>query len=649
MALPVPNLDDRRFQDLVDDAKRMLQQRCPELRWTDHNVHDPGVTLIELFAWMTELLLYRLNRVPDRQYVKFLELIGLNLFPPTAARVPVTFWLAAPQPEVVRIPPGTGVATRRTPTDDAIPFATLRPLDIIPSSLAHACSSITEGEIRNHHDDLERDGFACFDRVPKTGDSLLLGLSEAVPSCAVTLRFRCTVEGVGVDPENPPLRWEAWTDEGWVACELESDTTGGLNRDGDVIVHVPPEHLVSVIGERRGGWLRGIVTEVREDQPRYSASPTIHAASAFTCGGTAEAMNGETVQNEMIGTSEGVPGQRFAVRRGPVLIGDPPPVLTVSEGDGWTVWTRVGDFSESREDSDVFVLDAAAGEVVFGPGVRQPDGSLKQYGAVPRKDARLRLTYQVGGGGGGNVAGGSIRELKSSIPYVARVQNRRPAQGGVDAESIDNAKVRGPILLRTRDRAVTTEDYAYLAQEAAPEVARVRCVAAGNGAGAGGVRVLVVPSVGRRGGRLALSELLPPADVMERITARLDECRVVGSRVLVETPLYRGITVVARIRARRRFNAARLQEEALQALYDYFHPVSGGPENEGWPFGRAVHIGEVYSVLQRLRATEFVEDVRLFGADPRTGERGPAEQRLELEAHELVFSYEHQVLVEGAS
>ena len=74
MALPVPNLDDRRFQDLVDDAKRLVQQKCPE--WTDHNVSDPGVTLIETFAWMTDQVLYRLNRVPERNYVKFLELIG---------------------------------------------------------------------------------------------------------------------------------------------------------------------------------------------------------------------------------------------------------------------------------------------------------------------------------------------------------------------------------------------------------------------------------------------------------------------------------------------------------------------------------------------------------------------------------------------
>ena len=80
--LPAPNLDDRRFQDLVDDAKRLVQQRCPE--WTDHNVSDPGVTLIEAFAQMVDQLIYRLNRVPDLHYVKFLELIGVELRPPAA-------------------------------------------------------------------------------------------------------------------------------------------------------------------------------------------------------------------------------------------------------------------------------------------------------------------------------------------------------------------------------------------------------------------------------------------------------------------------------------------------------------------------------------------------------------------------------------
>jgi predicted phage baseplate assembly protein len=238
--------------------------------------------------------------------------------------------------------------------------------------------------------------------------------------------------------------------------------------------------------------------------------------------------------------------------------------------------------------------------------------------------------------------------LKSSIPFVARVENRRAAAGGVDGEELENAKVRGPIRLRTRGRAVTTEDFEHLAREAAPEVARIRAVAAGDGADAGSVRVLVVPAATARDGWLRFEQLVPTEETLQKITDRLEESRVIGTRAIVEPPVYRGVTVVAKLKARGRQNPTRLQGEALQALYAYFDPITGGPDASGWPFGRPVNVGEVYSVLQGLRGTELVEDARLFGADPVTGQRGQQTQRLELEPHALVFSYEHQVLVEGA-
>ena len=83
VTLPTPTLDDRRFQDIVDEAKRLIPRYCPE--WTDHNLSDPGVALIELFAWMTEMILYRLDQVPDLHYTRFLDLMGIRLFPPAAA------------------------------------------------------------------------------------------------------------------------------------------------------------------------------------------------------------------------------------------------------------------------------------------------------------------------------------------------------------------------------------------------------------------------------------------------------------------------------------------------------------------------------------------------------------------------------------
>src|SRR2546430_7543411 len=107
MVLPVPKLDDRSFQDLVNEAKKLIPRYAPE--WTDHNVSDPGVTLIELFAWMTELLLYRMNQVPTRNYIKFLELIGVHLEPAQPARAELLFRLTAPQLATVTIPAGTEV------------------------------------------------------------------------------------------------------------------------------------------------------------------------------------------------------------------------------------------------------------------------------------------------------------------------------------------------------------------------------------------------------------------------------------------------------------------------------------------------------------------------------------------------------------
>ncbi|APU16173.1 putative baseplate assembly protein [Actinoalloteichus fjordicus] len=133
MALPAPNLDDRGFQQLVDEAKRYVQQRCPE--WTDHNVSDPGVTLIETFAHMVDQLVYRLNRVPEKNYLAFLDLLGITLFPPAAARAEITFWLSAPQPDVVALRAGTEVATVRTETEEAMLFATVADLAIVPCVL----------------------------------------------------------------------------------------------------------------------------------------------------------------------------------------------------------------------------------------------------------------------------------------------------------------------------------------------------------------------------------------------------------------------------------------------------------------------------------------------------------------------------------
>ena len=175
------------------------------------------------------------------------------------------------------------------------------------------------------------------------------------------------------------------------------------------------------------------------------------------------------------------------------------------------------------------------------------------------------------------------------------------------------------------------------------------CVACrpGGGAEAGGVRVLVVPAV-PEDEQLRFESLIPPEALVRTIAEHLDRRRVVGARLVVEPPAYQGVTIVAKVLSTATADPNRVQRESLDALYRFFHPVIGGASGDGWPFGRQVHQGEVYAVLQRMRGVELVEDVRLFAADPVTGERGKPQSRIELDANALVFSYGHQVLVEGA-
>ncbi|KJK49251.1 baseplate J family protein [Lentzea aerocolonigenes] len=645
MTLPVPNLDDRRFQDLVDDAKRLVMKHCPE--WTDHNVSDPGVTLIETFAFMTDQLLYRLNRVPDRLYVKFLELIGVRLMPPTAASAPVTFWLSAPATAVVTVSAGTRVATGRTETIESILFTTTEPLAIVPSSVVSVktCSNGATTFVERLDTMRRRLTFDAFTPVPKPGDALLVGLPEAVPCCAVQLDVDCHIDGVGVDPVNPPLAWEAWTGTSWEPCEVSRDDTGGLNRKGVVVLHVPPSHTTEIVGEQHAGWLRAVVTPSDPGQPRYSATPVIHGITACTVGGTVTARHAEPVENEVLGESEGVPGQSFTVRRTPVLTDLEDVVVEVSDDSGWQQWTVVESFGDSGPDDRHVTLDAASGVVTFGPVVREQDGGLRQYGAVPERGVLVRLRrYLTGGGVRGNVRAGAISTLKTSIPFVDAVENRRPALGGVDAESLEQAKLRGPMALQSRNRAVTARDYELICAHVAPELARIRCLPPDSPGGP--VRVLLVPSASVDRGRIRIEDLLPSPSTTRRIAARLEETRVIGTSVVLGPPTYRGVTVVARLVALAGHDPDRVHESALAALYGLLNPLTGGQDGTGWPFGRAVHQGQVYAVLQSVPGVALVEDVQLFGANPVTGERGASTTKLELEPHSLVFSYEHQIWVE---
>ncbi len=274
---------------------------------------------------------------------------------------------------------------------------------------------------------------------------------------------------------------------------------------------------------------------------------------------------------------------------------------------------------------------------------------------MPVKDSELSFSrYQHGGGVVGNVPRGALSVLKSSIPYVARVTNRAAASGGANAQSLDDARLRVPQVLRTRMRAVTADDYEYLATQVRG-VARACCLAPAEqpgGPGAippGQVHVLVLPQIDQVNGQIVPEQLSPSAEILGAVQSYLSERCLIGSRMEVRAPQYIWLSAQVRLRVRARSDSrleAEVQRLAAEALYRYLNPFIGGPEGSGWPFGRDLHVSEIFALLQRVPNVEFVDEVQVNVREPgRTAGAQPVLGRLDVPPQALICSYQHRVEV----
>jgi predicted phage baseplate assembly protein len=648
MALPAPNLDDRTFQDIVDETKRLIPRYCPE--WTNHNLSDPGVALIELFAWMSEMVLFRLNQVPDRLYTKFLDLVGIQPFPPSVARVDLTFWLSGPRDTPVVVPAGTEVSTSGGLPGEAVVFSTCADLVMSPPQLVSAKTGTAgdEGRLVDAWDDLRLPGaeVVCFNSDPiSPGDAVYLGFAESIAGSVVRLSVSASIEGIGVDPADPPIGWEVWSGETWLAAAVQADTTGGLNRDGQLVLALPPAMGGLSLGGTRAFWLRGRLRAARADQPSYRASPRISALSVETLGGTVAAEHAEVVGQESLGRSDGTQDQSFTLRRAPVLPrreGERVSVVGLTET---TEWTEVEDFTASGPEDRHYVLDGASGQLRFGPTVRYADGSVRQHGAIPPDGAEIVMSgYRHGGGARGNVGSNTLTSMRVSVPYVDRVTNLAAAAGGVDGETVRNAKLRGPFTLRTGQRAVTVRDFERLTMEASSEVARVRCLAP---AGPGDpVRLLVVPQVRTSPEQHEIDDFALSPALFDAIGRHLEPRRMLGTTVDIGTPYYQGVTVAALVQALPGRPNALVRQRALDVLYRYVNPLTGGADGEGWPFDTDLNAAPLAELLEAIEGVERVEEVLLFAYDLRTGQRvGAGREVMRLDRSSLFLSARHQVVV----
>ncbi len=647
MALPSPDLDDRRFQDLVDEAKRLIPRYCPE--WTNHNVSDPGVALIELFAWMSEMVLYRLNQVPDRYYTKFLELVGIELFPPSVARAEVTFWLSSITDQVVRVPQGTEVATVLQADGSQVIFTTEHALEIAqPELIAALTAGVDEERFTDVWDALryERDTVQVFGSDPiNPGDAFYLGFADSLAGNLLRLDITASIEGIGVDPTRPPLSWEVWSGEAWIPARVHEDSTGGMNRDGAILLVVPLEHAPLTLGGTRGYWMRARLTTAAADQPEYQASPQVRQLLVASLGGTVQAQHSRGIDAELLGRSGGAAGQSFRLAHPPVLPRQTNEHVEVLTPDGVETWQEVADFSNSGPEDRHVVIDGASGTVRFGPRIRYPDGSTRQHGSIPPEGAEIMISgYRTGGGAVGNVGTATLRQLRTTIPFIDRVSNLTPARGGADGETIENAKHRGPMTIRTGQRAVTAYDYERLTMEASAEVARARCLPPT--APGGPVRVLVVPHLTNPVGELVLDDFALSNELVADISRHLDERRVVGTRVEVGTPYYQGVTVAALVRSLPGRPAGLVRQRVLDALYKFINPLTGGSEGEGWPFDTDINAASVAQMVETIDGVDRIEEILFFEYDLRTNTRhGSGRELVRLDAQSLFLSAHHQVVV----
>ncbi|PLS83068.1 MAG: putative baseplate assembly protein, partial [Chloroflexi bacterium] len=324
MYLPAPNLDDRHFQDLVDEAKRSIPRFCPS--WTDHNVSDPGVTMIELFAWMVEQYLFRLNQVPDKNYITFLDLIGVRLQPAQPARGDVTFRLSAPSApgRRISIPLWTEVATERTENEEAVTFTTQCEAVVLPPNLLWIQTTTDDNTFEDHSEAGRTDmPFNAWSTPPREPQAFYLGFDEDLSAHTLVLALECEGSGIGIRPEKPPWRWEAWRGNQlkWEPLRVASDTTRGLNKNGEVTLYLP----YHCQGRRFDGreartWVRCLpMDNPGPGESPYARSPRIRRIGASSIGITVPVAHASIIRDELLGVSNGRSAQRYRLQHSSVL------------------------------------------------------------------------------------------------------------------------------------------------------------------------------------------------------------------------------------------------------------------------------------------------------------------------------------------
>ena len=259
------------------------------------------------------------------------------------------------------------------------------------------------------------------------------------------------------------------------------------------------------------------------------------------------------------------------------------------------------------------MLDALSGEIRFGSG---RNGLIPPLGA-----GNIRLAYyRTGGGLAGNRPANTIVQLKTTVPYVDKVTNPEPAEGGAEAESLDSLLKRAPRALRHHHRAVSLEDYEDVALLASPAVARAKCVPLYDlindpdtrNVQPGTVSLIVVP-------RTTEPKPVPSLELLDQVSRYLDERRIPTADLVIVGPDYVRVDVTAEIALASLEGASGVEREVAQTLARFLHPLTGGLDQNGWDFGREPYLSDLYALLEAVAGVDHIRSLHKQEIEERPG------------------------------
>jgi predicted phage baseplate assembly protein len=640
----IPVIDNRQYADIVAEARTRIERYTPE--WTDVNDNEPGMALVQLLAWMTELLIYRLSLVPELNYLKFLELIGIELNPAQSATAEISFpvvpTISAPY---VIVPLHAQVSAQSSDGTTPIVFETERALYALTAALASVL--VFDGYIftdRTQANQNLQSSFQPFGPSPQAGAALMLGFqySGPFPQVEVNLDFwtssaqptpamtNCGLPDTQAFP-SAQLAWEYWSGSEWDTLTLLKDETVALQRSGHVYLKTPPP------GSLQPGMFGAVTTPLYWIRARiaggsYEQPPAILSVRT----NTVTATQAQTVTAEVLGGSDGSPNQTFTLTNTPVLAGTLQ--LQVNEtGTDFETWAEVTDFFGSDANAQVYVLDRTTGEIRFGDGVN---------GAIPLANVDnptgniVAQTYRYGGGEVGNVPAGALSTMQTSVTGVdeSKVTNLFAASGGSDEETLADAQERAPQALKTRCRAVTADDFQALAQQAA-NIARANTLPLTNpnfpGVSVpGSITVVVVPNTPD-------PNPMPTSATIRTVCAYLNQRRLLTCELYVVPPAYQLVEIQASVIADNSADLAEVTTAITNTLLTYLHPLTGGSDGTGWPFGGTIYYSALFQQIFSTSGVSRVENMIIV----LDGIAYPMCQDVPIKSGALVYSTEHQIQV----